>query len=275
MGFYKLNATLSSSLNWKEALENVSLSDLVYLDFGLTHLHHPLTNETQFLSFTLAVQHLEELLADRPIKGVCFYQGSLDFSRSFRWDPEQEQNLVVWLQEGFQDVSRFTEKTGIVTLTFATLTPEILQQTDSGRRVLAFFCQEVVLEFLRLLSRKSSCTPYLHFDSLPSLSEELLAVQKLDGWEVICEGLQLAEAKIGLCYPSSEKIPFSIEKKMTTYITSLLAQGIPFRILPEEKIIYEWDELETLVIDSNMITRDLQRKIQGFEAAGGKTEKLL
>jgi hypothetical protein len=74
-----LDASITSDLNWEVDPDETFWE----LDFGLHSLKH---NEAQFQALKGAVEHFYKTVWNDKSEGVCFYRGSLDFSKRFSLD---------------------------------------------------------------------------------------------------------------------------------------------------------------------------------------------
>lgn len=285
-----LNGRLTADLDWREARQlakqAVERGYVLMWDMQLglfDQLLQPLANQTQFLSFTLALQHFRDSLWQEfagCTMGISLYRGSADFSQGLPWDREQEDNLSAWLHE-----RRMTDA------------PIHLR-----RQAVRLFSCDAAVEYLTLLSRHlpDALPAYLYLD-VTSLAEDyigemqLLHPERYDGFNLVLKGHQLPfeawgwdvpsphgysgtrylawpdllSPSIGVCLPSSHcRLPDDYQG-MEEVIEALKKVSLPFKLMGEEWLTSQWDGLDYLVCISSSISVQGKRKLMGFCAAGG------
>ena len=72
------------------------------------------------------------------------------------------------------------------------------------------------------------------------------------------------EIKVGVCFPS-----FPYAHRINEVFLTLLVYKIFFRVIPEELLMMEWDELDCLIVDPAQMSSHGMRQLRGFHAAGG------
>ncbi len=237
-----LDLSRRSMLNWKKGEK----AEIYHLDFGLqSDLAHPLSNQTQFLTLSLAVDHFCKTMTKEDVLGICLYRGSLDFSEKFPFD----EMLRVDLKE-----------------------------VEAKGGSAPFFCRNVLLDYLDLLTKKiDDEIPRLLILDASSIADPLLGLRLLlhkrcGYWETIvlsCKWAPSREASVALCFPSFDKIPFTCTASLRPALDFLITKNIPFKALAEELVIYEWDGVDFLIVSNEFMTPEYFRKLQGFVAAGG------
>ncbi|MEI8365249.1 MAG: hypothetical protein WCF65_02415 [Parachlamydiaceae bacterium] len=189
------------------------------------------------------------------------------------------------------------------------ITPDILQNSPMGKNLLQLFCRDAGGEYLGLLAARlpDPLPLFAFFDALeishPYVAAQLLtkeryprihvgikerlcsAAQSLGG-EIAWEGTSLSlgglyreiklenqkqyeRARCALCLPKFSVCHPKQHLKLEQALVTLCEQNIPFRIIPEVLLSYEWDDLDELIVDSAHVDKQLHRKLQGFSAAGG------
>lgn len=76
-----------------------------------------------------------------------------------------------------------------------------------------------------------------------------------------------ANAHFGICFGSHLSSKLLI--KTDAFISKLIEDDIPFKILSEDGLTCEWDGIEELVLAMDNIHPMTLRKLQGFQAASG------
>jgi hypothetical protein len=266
-----LDGKVTSSLDWgaerQLAVSAIQNGDKLFwaIDLGLFgQLKNPLSNQTQFLSLVLSLEHFRDTLwkeFEEHTAGVLLYEGSADFSkeiysgldqgRSILWDDELQQNYITWCErKAVMDKS--------------------------------LFCRDVAAEYLTMLAnRMPDAMPLfikLHLSSLSFVQEIQLTHQERFGRiQLIVNGSNLPtnlEITVGLCLPSFEKVDPKYYEGMEAAVNYLLARKIPFRVIPETYLISEWDGLDYLVVVPEGLGSQGIRKLHGFCAADGTVVSL-
>ncbi len=276
-----LDGKLTSDLNWKiqrdlarEAIERGY--KLVWkLNLGLfSQLNLMLQDETQFHTLLLALTHFYATLAkefkDHTL-GLSIFEGKIPFSAAFCWDAFQVENYQKWLEK---------------------------KQVRETPYFKDLFCRDVIATYLALLIEKMP-------DSLPiflilEVDQEkvnqgvfsnlaliqltardcfnrliVIAKQNFQSFSLVepfnhpLQFDQKQPIKIGICWPSDQLNQFSYYEDLGESIDFLNAYQLPFRIIPEEFLIAEWAGLDYLLYSSRSLSKQGERKLQGFCAAGG------
>ena len=294
----ELDGRLQADLDWKkeqtQAQQAVEKGYFLMwnMQMGLFNgLIHSLTNQSQFLSLTLALEHFRDSLWKEfrsQTLGLSFFRGSLDFSRSFSWDEHQEKNLRHWLQEmGSADL--------------ASLAFSELIRNQEGRQLVSLYCRDVTIEYIALLATRLPDTlptyVYLDASTLPSLLSKIqmlnperferlhlalrghqLPIQAI-GWQHATpqgySGFQAVDLpsmptiSIGICIPPMHFYHTHHYKGLEEGIFALQKKSLPFKLIGESSLTSEWDGLETLFYSPAGLSAQGKRKLQGFCAAGG------
>lgn len=291
----KLDARLSSSLQWKEekayAQQLVDRGLFVFwqLDLGFFRdLTQPLADEMQFRSLGIAVEHFVDALwssFQSQSFGVSFYRGALDFSHFFPWDDEQRENLQFWLAD--RGLESRTE--------------DELQKDEEGRFLIQQFCCDAVVEYLELLSTR--LPPNLAAFALleaysvhsPVIEAALLSRERFQHIHPILRGgdqshrllrweggsfdsgfigrwnakyEKLPEASIGLCLPAAEKVSVALLRQLEQAVEG--RDPLSYRFISEECLTEEWGGLDQLLYVEDGVSVLGRRKLDGFVAAGGE-----
>jgi hypothetical protein len=311
-----LDGHLQADLDWKKerqlAKEYIEqgYALLWEMDLGLfSSLPFPLTNQTQFLSLTLSLEHFRDSIWKEfrsHTLGVSLYRGAADFSLQFPWTDEQQQNLRGWLQDKFNSEKEFESEMQIPCASFSTLNSSVLQQSEKGRELVSLFCRDVAVEYLALLASRmpDSLACYLLVDasSIPSLIWQIQALhpERFERFGLAIKGTDLSfqalgwdrgtsygflsttpldvpqelKDSIGVCLPSMDLVRPSVYEGLEEALKVLIRQGRPFRLIPESYLITEWDGLDYLLYLPQGLSPQGKRKLQGFCAAGGTAVSL-
>lgn len=294
-----LNARMESDLDWKDArLEAQQAVEKGYyllwkMDFGLFDaLKQPLTQQGQFLAFTLALEHFRDFLwpeFSSKTMGLSLFCGNADFSVNFPWDPQQEESLAEWLRE-----HQLFE--------LASLPLSALQNHPGRQRLLSLFCRDVAMEYLSLLAaRLPDFIPLYLLLNASSFAKDLttqiqlLHPERFDrfhlilkgttlpfevmGWDVPTAWGYLGETSttlppeslpsIGICLPPLDCIQDFHYQGFEEVIAILEEKGLPFKLLAENQLTLHWTGLDFLFYFSSGLSVQGRRKLQGFCAAGG------
>ncbi|WP_068468128.1 hypothetical protein [Candidatus Protochlamydia phocaeensis] len=310
----RLDGRMQADLTWEKARKEAHQAVLEgkvllwEIELGLfDQLPFALTNQTQYLSLCLSLEHFRDTLWKEfkaVTLGLSLYRGSADFSRHFSWDDIQLHNLREWLEEGFKDQRSFKEETGLSLSSFAHLTPQDLEQSEGGRQLLRIFCRDVRIEYLALLaSRLPDALPcYLFLDASslkdrPLWQAQLLHPERFEHLNLALKGATLPlaawgwdspsfsygyvgkqpalyvplpkEIKIGICLPSMSCFRPSYFDGLDHALRRLLERAVPFRLIAEDHLITNWDGLDYLLYAPTGLSHQGKRKLQGFCAAGG------
>jgi hypothetical protein len=259
-----IDGKMQSDLDWKDAKSKASKyveeghSLFWDIDLGLfNRLSLPLSNQTQFHSLALALEHFRDTLwteFQAHTSGVCVYQGHGDFSCDFPWDEEQIENLHKFLAE---------------------------KKISKDPHILSLFCRDVCVEYINLLV---SCLPdsmplHLLFDmegvQNPLWQAQLLTKERFERIQLSVKGAVIPlsfsheDSHIGICFPSMKLYKQKFYEGLDEAFRWLLSKQIPFRIIPESLLITEWDGLDYLLYAPSGLTPEGRRKLLGFCAAGG------
>lgn len=275
------------------------------IQLGLSELSLPIGNQSQFLSLSLALEHFRDTLWKefrQQSIGLCIYRGSANFSLTFLWNEEELSNLRDWLKEIFIDINSFVSETVCIASSFAEINVLNLSSTREGERLIALYCRDVMGRYLELLSDCLPDTLQCHaLLDIQSVSDTLLQVQlttkerfsginlgirgphfndNVLGWEgspgelgVLARDLAAASesnhVRVGVCLPSMRQYLPGKWKGLKDAIDDLKEKNTIFRAIPEVSLTTEWDGLDYLIVSSQNLSAQGQRKLQGFQAAGG------
>lgn len=309
-----LDGKMKADLSWKKEFETakdyVTQGFKIFwdIDLGLPNLlTHPLSNRAQFLSLSLSLEHFCKTLWREFRKesiGLCLFRGSLDFSKEYPWNEEQLSNLHEWMIRLYPNIEDFVNETSIELLDFKYLTKDLLSGSETGKKLLMYFCRDGFSEYLSLLSAgiPDSLPIFLMLDA-SNIDDSFLIAQLLNkeyfirfhlgvkgfsvmshegeiAWEGNClekdvisreikKPTKSERYKLALCLPSGVIYRPSATEALNQALITLHKFTLSFRIISEINLAIEWDELDYLIVDSRFVSFQFKRRLQGFCAAGG------
>lgn len=286
----QLDGKVKSGLCWVQELsiarEYIKLNKKIFwdLDLGLfKSLEHPLDHKAQFLSLCLSLEHFKNTVwkefRDHTV-GLCIFRGSLDFSKDYRWNENQEANLKDWLLD--HDINE--EKI------------EGYKKIDpafSDKSLKNLFCRDSCSEYLRLLADTLPDTiPVYIFLEAKSFYEpyefaELIDKEKFSNFQVALKDSPYSSSEftwnetslnvlmpegitLGVCLSFTTILKSHFKTELKSVIRNLCTSVKLFRLIPILTLTNEWDGLDDLIVDAEMVDKQLFRKLQGFCAAGGR-----
>jgi hypothetical protein len=283
--YLRLPASLNDDLHWikerEQALQIVSLGKYLLweIDLGLSSFPFVPEDLATFFSFSLPIEEFATQFSEFQSRtfGVILYRGAPASSRNFP--------LVDW-ESSFHDCGYLSKKTDSYDLYCTQLLSEYLHR-------LASFLPESIQPFA-LIDVRSICSPgrMAQLFSKERFEHVHLALKgatcPFSGicWEegrygqgymgqggsipkVIQKLYALDKAAVGLYLPQDPFLDASLLDAFDRLIIELDKNQIPFRIIPEEKLTEQWDEVDQLFIPSSGISAQGKRKLLGFVAAGG------
>lgn len=292
-----IDGRVKADLNWKDARKEAAhavergLKIMWALDLGLfDQLAQPLTNQGQFLSLSLSIEHFRDTFwkeFKESTLGVSLYRGIADLSLGFAWDFHQESNLKEWLKESCSlEPIEITE----------------LKRTEEGKQLIRLFCRDVLIEYLLLLASRlpDTLSVYLFLDGASFGGVRLHEIQYFNperferfhlalknthlpfeaiGWgaptsfgysgKVFQPLSKTTDAVIGVCIPQMSFNLISHYKGFEEALSELQRLSLPFRLIEENALTSRWDGLDYLIFSPAGLSVQGKRKLQGFCAAGG------
>lgn len=307
-----IDGRVTSSMNWKAihtaAANYVKEGFLILWDLklGLFHeLSFSLTNETQYRSICISVEHfLDSLWNDfhADTLGLVLYKGGIDLT-GLPWDDELDKNLQGWLKDCFNDVKTFNQETGSFISSFQEVDHTLLSSShEISQQLLMLFCRDIAMEYLQILINlfPQGLEAFALFDCQavddPLQLAELLnreCYQRIH--RVIkngclpVEGLtwgkpgsshgyisqQLLgtakekEIKVAICLPPAGLYRPTAYSGLGEALRWMNEEKIPYRIIPETALTAEWEGLDFLFVVPGGVTNAGLRMLKGFCAAGG------
>lgn len=268
-----LDGRTNSSLDWSISREEAlgCTETIIWdLDLGLfAGLKRGLPDQTQFLSLALSLEHFRDTLwkeFKERTHSVCLYWGSVDFSKEFRWDDKQWENFLHWL-----NIRSGNELMSYCENRFA------FEKHPEGAQLLRLFCRDTCVEYIQLLANRMpdglNVSVRLNAAGFGILEElQLFHAERFERLDVIKENEGIKEtskAAIGVCVPPLEMCRVNQYLGLKEAIQKLKEAKRPFRLIPENHLITEWDGLDYLLVTPSGLSGQGKRKLQGFAAAGG------
>ncbi len=244
------------------------------LDFKLLQSGVNLHFEGHFNILNRALTHFIEQLLD-PYRtntfGVCFFSGSLFDIDHLYFDRGFESYFHEWSQDLCLDLSSSVEYANHLKRLYKTVVlSEYIHKFSSRIFDLAipFVEIDVALEhnlanLYQILSKFDPMKLILANHSIPIAD---LSVDLKEG----CFNADKAKPDVGLCFPDESVCSESALKKLNSIIQKLNEKQIPYRIFPESEGMNYWDQLEKIIVISDLLSVQGMRVIQGFCAAMGQ-----
>ncbi|VHO02686.1 hypothetical protein [Candidatus Rhabdochlamydia sp. T3358] len=264
-----LPAGLSADLDWKaqELLAFQESSVLWHLDFSFSSMHFSPQDFLKNQSYLIAIEHFGRTIWNdfkKNTTGVVLYQGATDFSRIFPKELWLE-SFVKWLDLFIQNAADRHELKGASSsfldhyyeLYAAKLFAEVMQ------RLLVFLpeeCAALLLieakEPLAFLAQKFSLECFESFVLLDLKKNQLPFLNQ--------------KARLGICLPPDSHCDQEMLAQINAVLNHLKQQQIDFRCIPESKLSYFWNGLDTILVFSRTLSNQGKRQLLGFCATGGR-----
>lgn len=307
----RLEGHMRADLDWRKAIEEARIIIqqgyliLWEIDLGLfSHLTYSLSQQTQFLSLTLSLEHFRDTIwkefKDNSL-GLILYRGFANFSLDLVWDEALINNLQEWFKETFKTLAEIEGEINIPLSDFTELTPSLLLQTDAGKQLLSLFSRDVAVEYLLLLRNRlpDTLACYLLLDvehiQSPLWQTQLLHAERFEQLSLAVKGakvplralgwmqpspygllsskkqvnLEMKPVLIGICLPAMDTYKSEFYTGLEKVLEKLIKDSVPFRVIPENYLITDWDGLDYLIYVPEGLSVQGKRKLQGFCAAGG------
>ena len=280
--FLKLDGTTSSHLDWKaikeQALEFIEKGFKIFwdLDLGLFNsLKRPLSNQTQYLSLELSLKHFKDFiwkdLGDHSL-GVCLYKGNGELGTEEILEDIHKNNFDEWSQGKNFSLEHL----------------KILYRQHlclEYHQLLTHSMPDEIPMFL-LMDTSHLSHPVLEpllthpdiFDRLNIILHSHLIPPRTLSWNqpspygfIGCSQSEITSCSnsIAVCLPLYSQINETLVEKLSQLLETLKADAVSFRVIPEQSLISEWDELSELIVFSKALSSQGLRKLKGFNAAGG------
>lgn len=239
-----LSACLKDDLNWAVQLEQAkNEKKFILWDIDLGLPHHVPRDSAAFLSLSLAIDEFSKNVWPRfkdKTLGVILYRGIID-PRAFHEFSEGEHTEI--LAEYLHRLVSFLPDD---TLAFAMLDLTGIPQVKQVEHIFRFEHCHLILKG---------------------------AKHNLKWEEGRLSSIQARPAPLAVYWPSNPDA--SILEQLGALLSHLNRGGTDYRIIPEEKLTEQWNELDTLIVPHQAVTAQGKRKLLGFNAAGGTILDLL
>lgn len=282
----RLDAQMTADLDWREAKKEAEVfrekGYFLFWDIYLGLFQRPLNDQSQFLSLSLAIDHFREYFwkdFQDCTFGVSLYRGDADLGATFQWNEAHIASFKEWIKEQGHIPTGHLE-------------PDIMRESEERRHLLSLFCRNAVSEYLHLLASRlpDEMLLCLLLDassiSDPLKESQILSRAAFDRFHLAVKNGRLphqgliwkddtiekapqTESNVGFCFPPIENEILALSAGLPEGLRLLLKKGIPFKTIPEESLITEWDGLDWMIVSSKTLGPQGKRKLQGFCAAGG------
>ncbi|GAB4185037.1 MAG: hypothetical protein Tsb0015_01650 [Simkaniaceae bacterium] len=293
----RLDASCKSPLNWQKQIDEAKRiqeqNGWILWDFyfGLDMPVFSFENTLFFQNISIAVSHFLKENWNHFKKatfGINLFKGDLDFSNYLQWHEGENELFCQWLKEKYpQEFS--TEKK----MNPEELSPQILRiysierLSDYLHRIGALFPEEAVLFSTfnafsvqspamqaQILSKERF--PHLYLCAshvkIPLFGLNWHAGLMQGGYlgNQYAEGLKSLETTLAVCLPIDSKCSQAAYEQLDGIFSDMQKNNIPYRVIPEFLLTEQWENLDQLVVCSAFLSEQGMRKMQGFEAAGGR-----
>ncbi len=259
----RLPSKPSDSLQWDLSSIPEAGPLFWHFDLGLEDPFFPLDDEMRFQTLSLALTQFKEKvwpLFQERTRGIVLYKGSADFLQFFLWSQKQKANWLSWKKM------------------------ELKVDDVQAKRL---FCADAFVYYFQMLSYflPDEVPIYLFLDAseISSLAyrHQLISKERFEHFQIVAKGLsefnglhwvddQMLENPLftqAVCFPLQkechENILAEIEKIFVSFQT-------PFRVISEAFLTEDWEDVEILHVLKKGLSSFGERKLKGFEAAGGR-----
>ncbi len=245
----KIDLSLNASLDFSPLLKEEKLT-LLEIDFDFDLTGSLFSNPLRLSSYQMAMKELSAQVLEvrkEEIQGISLYHGGSDLSHILGTSEELFMMYQEWL-DGREDRPFERE----------------------------LFSMSIFIEFLhRLGSIVPETIPlyvsfYLSHPYRLSEIATLFSKERFLHLQVRVENCPLSfegECLWGVILPQEHLIDYELLDEM---LKALLVKTETFRVLPEAMVSDMWHGLEYILFSSKCLTREGERMLQGFNAAGGK-----
>lgn len=291
-----LPALSAASGDWISALSHLpKLKDgcrgwLWKLDLGLTPMKAPVTDEGQLRSSKWALAEFNRqvwALHRRKSLGVILYQAKAQ-NTGFYWDLEQLEQFISWLGDMEPDTlaESTLEKAKACLLSADLLAWREFAQTSLWAQLYSLFILSQYWHYLAS-ALEEDCPALIELDVEGLTLQDqvfLLSRALFDHVVLIGHGahpklcsLQKNSQEIIATRAKPASVALLVPEKMSIDKAFLIAKamekldqsGIDYRLILETNLVFEWQEVEKLIIFAESITDQSLRSLRGFKAASG------
>lgn len=235
----KLAARVNDDLNWKIEATPKEFE----FDLGLHLPHFPIEDQLHFSTLAASLKHFTDTVWPvHPVETVTLYRGSADFSKYFVWSEGLEAN--------FQDFKKS-------------------MQISDEAHLKRLFCANVFVYYFQMLAHRlpDAVSIKLILENgecgTKAQKHQLLSPDRFEHFFI--DAQVDASSNIGICFPPDEITTDSVIHQIDALIERLPSS----RIVYETMLTEQWDGLDELYVIPGFVTEVGERKLLGFEAAGG------
>ncbi len=247
---------ISHDFDWKEELSSIKEEKILWkLDFGCDKSPMDFYDSFYFQSFLCGLEEFSKQCLKYPTIGVSLYQGDLYFKSKMVPSENYEKNFADFLKD--YDLNHF--------------------QKDELEEL---FCTSVFSEYLQRLatSLPDSISLFIHLDvqetPLAKVAhlickrrfEHLKIILQSDDFLPICFE---KKTSIGFAVPLDEYCNTGLLEEINQMFLRLQKEKIIVRVIPEESLNENWEELEAIIVHTKNLSSLGRRGLLGFAAAGG------
>ncbi len=283
----RLPAGLCDDLIWlkERQMADLAVSNGKYIlweiDLGLDSFQFLPEDSASFYSFSLVLEEFSKKLwpaFQNHTFGVALYRGTAEFAARFplsyweaaflEWSsgnlPEFEPDYELYSAQVFSEyLHRLISFLPESVQPFAFID---VREVQSPARASQLFSVDR-FEYLHL-ALKGSKAPF----SGICWEEGHLAQGWIGSFPGATQGT--SQPLVGVCLPKDAYIDSALIQKMDILISDLKDKAEPFCIVSEEKLTEQWDGLDRLIVFSSALSAQGERKLLGFEAAGGIVSRI-
>jgi len=244
-----LPARPSDSLQW--TIDAPAEEKILWrFDLGLETPYFPIDDEMYFQALALALskftREIWPIYQERT-DGAILYRGMADFASHFSWTERQKENWHRWIEE---------------------------RPPAEEIHLRRLFCADAFAHYFQLLAHRlpDELPLSLLFNAtgIGTLAErhQLMSRERFEHFQTVVEGLPFRnnEAAVALCFPEESYCTDEILKKLDGWMTNCKT---PFRVIPEAFLTEEWEGVDELYVLREALSPQGERKLRGFQAAGG------
>jgi hypothetical protein len=270
-----LPSRLDCDLNWQAAIARAEECIergkwiLWHFDFGLEEPSFDINDETQFLSFTVAIDLFTKTLWPRfqeKTFGVSLYRGDLE--RTQRSIKIEDSHFFEWCDEKLQNAENPLSDLMFSLEVFAEYLHRLISFFPDT--VIPFACVDVsAWNFPGLLSVLLSKQRFEHvYLAIRGLKNYLSPIQWDASGALSCAWVK--EPENAVCIPEDLNCSLEVCTRLDALFGQLETQNIPFRLIAEGRLTEEWDGIDRLYVLKDAVSVQGNRKLLGFAAAGGE-----
>ncbi len=266
-----LDGTVKGDLSWKKELEAATRYAALGLylfweiDLGLfDRLPFGLSNQSQFLSLCLSLEHFQKTLWDKfssQTIGLCLYRGKADFRSLLNLSDRTKVEM-----EGKEHPEL---KACDIAADYLHLLANHLPPSLNCFVLLDTGMIQSPCRIAHMLAKSRFPNVRIGVRNGRGLGGELSWDDEPLKYGVITR--QLPPLDKGLPVRIGVALPDSAEntQKYDRLFFHLMGAKVPFKVIPESLLNVEWDGLDEIIVSNDHISPQTKRMLDGFKAAGG------